>query len=164
MGRTQRALTSLVAAIPAGFLAYLLVMVFLKQADSLTTITQVVVGLTLACAALVVLMPFGLLIFGGRSAGSDDVAAAPAKAKGKGKPAADDLIDDSAVEEVSDEIVEDDDDAGDIFGGDDDLGSASDDDIMADSDDAISAGSSETLDTFDFDDEEDSGPKKKKKK
>ena len=64
MGRTQRALTSLVAAIPAGFLGYLLVMVFLNQADSLSTKMQVVVGLTLLVTGIVALMPFILLIPG----------------------------------------------------------------------------------------------------
>lgn len=161
VGRTQRALTSLVAAIPAGFLAYSLVMVFLDRADRLTTIMQVMVGLTLACAALVTLMPFGLLIFSGKKAtpaGDGNVAASRAAA----------IVDDDDVEaaegvEMADDadVEEIDEEASDAFDIDD-----SDADVMADSDDEISgpASSMDELDSVDFDDDEDDEPAPKKRK
>ena len=108
MGRTQRALTSLVAAIPAGFLAYLLVEVFLKRADTLPTMMKVLVGVTLLCAALVALIPFGLLIFGGARKSADD--GGKAAGSRKGTKADDDDEEVEAVEEVE-EAVDDDDDA-----------------------------------------------------
>lgn len=160
MGRTQRALTSLVAAIPAGFLAYSLVMVFLNRADSLTTIMQLLVGVTLACAALVTLMPFGLLIFSGKkSATADDGKAAASRASVE-----DDIEAAEGVEMAEGADVEEvDDEASDAFDIDD-----SDADVMADSDDEISgpASSMDELDSVDFDDDEDEekpAPKKRKK-
>jgi hypothetical protein len=55
---------SLVAAIPGGFLAVRLVLDFLNRADQMETTLQIVSGLTLAMSALVMLLPFGILIFG----------------------------------------------------------------------------------------------------
>ena len=156
MGRTQRALTSLVAAIPAGFLAYLLVTVFLKQADTLPTMAKVLVGVTLLCAALVALMPFGLLIFGGARKSADDVGKTVASRKGT---KADD--DDEEVEEAGD----DDDDSVSAF----DDESDGDADIMADSDDDLTSGppsSMDEIESVNFEDEEEEekpAPKKRKK-
>jgi len=62
VGRTQRALTSLVAAIPAGYLSYLLIMVFLSKADTLRTSMQVIAAVTLLAAIFVAAMPFILLV------------------------------------------------------------------------------------------------------
>jgi hypothetical protein len=62
VGRTQRALTSLVAAIPAGYLSYLLIMVFLSKADTLKTSMQVIAAVTLLAAIFVAAMPFILLV------------------------------------------------------------------------------------------------------
>lgn len=70
MTRVQTAGASLVAAIPAGILTALLVMVFLNHAENLKTMTQILVGATAAVTFGVALMPFGVLIFGGKSAKS----------------------------------------------------------------------------------------------
>lgn len=69
MTRVQTAAASLVAAVPAGILCALLVMVFLNHAENLKTMTQALVGGTLVVTAVVTLLPFGVLIFGGRSGG-----------------------------------------------------------------------------------------------
>ncbi len=156
VGRTQRALTSLVAAIPAGFLAYLLVMVFLSRADSLTMITQIVVGVTLLCAALVALMPIGLMIFTGKKAKDDDeVAARPSSKKAV-------VEDDEEVEEAG-EIEE----LDDIAAESDEISAfeESDADIMADSDAELTgpASSLDEMESIDFDEEEEVKPKKRKK-
>lgn len=57
---------SLVAAIPAGYLAYLLVMTFLNKPgfNELAGFFQIIAGLSLTLVTLMVLMPFGILIFG----------------------------------------------------------------------------------------------------
>ena len=70
MTRVQTAGASLVAAIPAGILTALLVMVFMNHAENLKTMTQILVGATAAVTFGVALMPFGVLIFGGKSAKS----------------------------------------------------------------------------------------------
>ncbi|WP_166828814.1 hypothetical protein [Thalassoroseus pseudoceratinae] len=56
---------SLVAAIPAGFLAYLLVMAILQDPgfDKLAGFLQIVVVLSLLAGACVALMPIGILLF-----------------------------------------------------------------------------------------------------
>lgn len=143
----------MVAAIPAGLLAYLLVMVFLTKADGLPMILQILVGLTLACAALVALMPIALLIFGGKRAPKEDVD----KAK-SGKAAKDD---DEEEEEV--EAAEEIEDAGDEEASAFDI-EESDADIMADSDAEISGNDSslDEIESVDFDDDE-PAPKKRKK-
>jgi hypothetical protein len=74
--KTQTMLTSLVAAVPAGVLSAVLVMVFLSYSDALKPMAYVVLGSALACSGLMTLMPFGILVFGGRKARP----AAPAKA------------------------------------------------------------------------------------
>jgi len=160
VGQTQRALTSLVAAIPAGFLTYLLVMVFLNQADSLKTMTQVLAGVTLACSGLVTLMPFGLLIFGGKKAVADD------EGKTAGKAA--EVVDDEEVDAVADieeaEEADVNDDSGSAFDVEE-----SDAEISADSDDEISgpASSLDEIESVEFEDEEEEeekpAPKKRKK-
>jgi hypothetical protein len=166
VGRTQRALTSLIAAIPAGFLSYLLVMVFLKQADSLNTTLKVIVGVSLLCAAIITLMPFGLLIFGGKKSVSSDEK--PSRGK------SDDL------DEDLEDVAEVDEDGESVEGADEELAESSsfdmdddDADVMADSDDAISTISGndssldeiETADDFEdaFEDEDEPKPKKKKR-
>ena len=151
-------MTSLVAAIPAGFLAYLLVMVFLSRADSLTMMTQIVVGVTLLCAAVVALMPIGLMIFTGKkSAVDDDVAVARPSRKA-------DVEDDEEEVEAADEIEEIDE----VESSSDDLAAfdESDADIMADSDAELTgpASSLDEIDSIDFDDEEEEEKPKKRKR
>ncbi len=66
MTRTQTAAASLVAAIPAGILGALLVMVFLNHAENLKLMTQLLVGGTLAVTTAIALTPFAVLILGGK--------------------------------------------------------------------------------------------------
>jgi len=152
VGRTQRALTSLVAAIPAGLLTYLLVMVFLNQAESLSTLLKIIVGVTLAASGFVAIMPIGLLIFGGKKAAAEESEAATSK-----KSATIDLDDDDAVEEVDVAEAEEASDGDSLFDVEE-----SDDDIMADSDDEIASGSADEIETDDLFDDEPT-PKKRKK-
>lgn len=64
MSKTSLALTSLVAAVPAAFLAYLMVMTFLSRAEHMTGMMQVLAGMTLLVSAVMMAMPAGILIFG----------------------------------------------------------------------------------------------------
>lgn len=157
MGRTQRALTSLVAAIPAGFLSYLLVMVFLDQADSLNTKLQIAVGVTLLASVMVTLMPFVLLIPGRKKALDN---AGPAAGVASDDDDAVEVMDD---DEVSEDVeVEEGASATSDFDLDD-----SDADVMSDSSDEIDAGNASSLDdmdAFDMDDEEEQPKPKKRKK
>ncbi|EDL59583.1 hypothetical protein [Gimesia maris] len=105
MSKLQLPLISLVAAIPGGFLAYLLVMAFLNHAESMPTMLLAVAGTTLLMSGVLVLMPLGALIFGPKGG---------AKKKGKGLEEAEsfdeddeELVSDSAAE-LSGEFEEDD--------------------------------------------------------
>lgn len=84
----QTAAASLVAAIPAGILATLLVMMFLTHAENLKGLMPVFVGAALLCAVVVVIMPFGILLFSGKSG-----AKAATKATGKPEAKADEAGD-----------------------------------------------------------------------
>lgn len=57
---------SLVTALPAAYLAYLLVMAFLQKPgfNEMKGFFQIISGLTLLMVTLVVLMPLGILVFG----------------------------------------------------------------------------------------------------
>ncbi|MBC8116550.1 MAG: hypothetical protein H7062_19330 [Candidatus Saccharimonas sp.] len=159
MGRTQRALTSLVAAIPAGVLSYLLIMVFLNQADSLNTTMMAFVGLTLLLSVAVALMPVILLIPGRKkSAAEGDKPAATASDDGEAVEVVDDDGEVStALDEDSEELS---------ATSDFDLGD-SDADVMSDSSGEIDTGpvsSLDDMDAFDMDDEEEEKPKPKKRK
>ena len=159
MGRTQRALTSLVAAIPAGVLSYLLVMVFLNQADSLKTTMQVVVGLTLLVSFVVTAMPLVLLIPGRKKPATEgDKAVAMASDDGE---VVDVVDDDDEASNAMDEDLEELSSTSDF-----DLGD-SDSDVMSDSSGELDTGptsSMDDIDAFDMDDEEDEKPKPKKRK
>lgn len=81
MGKLSFTLTSLIAAVPAAGLCYLLVMAFLGNFERMGTTLQAVAGLSLLGAALIALMPLGILIFfrgpdtpaaSGKSANSED--------------------------------------------------------------------------------------------
>jgi hypothetical protein len=58
-------LTSLVAAVPAGFLTYLLVMAFLNHVGNMSGMAMGLAGTTLAVSAFLTLTPFGIFVFGG---------------------------------------------------------------------------------------------------
>ena len=167
MGKTQRALTSLVAAVPAGVLLYLLVMTFLNRADSLNMMMKVVAGVTLACAFFVVLMPILLLVLGNRKAKEavdvDDSVAEAAVISND-----DDDVADIEGDEASDATVGalDESDA-DVDASDEFEIDESDADIMSDSSGEFEAGMGSSLDeieSVDFEDEEEEEPKPKKRK
>lgn len=61
--KTNVMLMSLPAAIPAGYLTFLLVMVFLGYGGGASVIHQALVGATLGVAALVAAMPVGIMLF-----------------------------------------------------------------------------------------------------
>ena len=63
MSKNNVMLMSLTAALPAGYLTYLLVMAFLSFSGGPTVIHQALTGVTLGTAALVALMPVGILVF-----------------------------------------------------------------------------------------------------
>ena len=99
MSKLSLAGVSLVAAIPAGLLAWLLVDGFLNHFDKMPIALQGVAGLTLLVCALAVLLPPGVLVFGPKAAGT----AAPASAKSaskKNKAAEEDLGGDAELEEL----------------------------------------------------------------
>lgn len=56
---------SLVAAVPGGILAFLLVMAFLSHADDMGGTLNGIVGFTLLCSVAAALMPVGIMLFGG---------------------------------------------------------------------------------------------------
>lgn len=98
MGKTGLFCTSLVAAIPAGYLSYELVHTFLTRAEGLETIMYVIAGLTLAISALITITPIGILLF----SPSSTAPAAPKEANEKAAAdsteamgADDDLVDDA---------------------------------------------------------------------
>ncbi len=66
MQKNQLAATSLVAAIPAGILAVLLIMGFLRSTDRMTGVLIGVNAVALLMAILVALMPAAVMIFYGR--------------------------------------------------------------------------------------------------
>lgn len=144
----QTAAASLVAAIPAGILAALLVMMFLSHMENLTGLMPVFLGLTLVLVAAVVLMPFGILIFSGKSAAK---AAAPKADKKSSK-----TDDDDAEVRAGDEILADEDG---------EIGETV--EFHGDSSDLEAFDDAEALEATDdelFDEEEEAKPKKKGKK
>jgi hypothetical protein len=156
VGRTQRALTSLVAAIPAGFLGYLLVMVFLNQADSLSMNLKIVAGATLFAAAIIVLMPFILLLPGKKK---DLAATNRADEDGMGAIDVVEDMDTDDVEADSSEVdLEDAPETSDFDIGD------SDDDVLADSSADFNTQDDSGLSDSDFDMDDDEPPAKKRKK
>ncbi len=72
MGKWSLAATSLVAAVPAGFLSYLMVMVFLERTEKLETPLKVWAGVMLAVSAFVTVLPFGILIFSPKARDAKD--------------------------------------------------------------------------------------------
>lgn len=126
---------SLIVAIPAGFLGYLLVMAFLQSPgfDNMAGFFKIISGLTLTLLTITVLMPVLVLIFGPKAEAVDN----PADQKSGQKPS-DEVGDDAGV--ADDEFGADDafaEDEGDAFEDDDDFGDDSfgDDDAFDDFDD-----------------------------
>lgn len=97
MSKTSLALTSLVAALPAAYLTYIMVMTFLSHAGGMPMGLTVLAGLTLLIAVALALMPAGVMIFGEKLG-----AAAPKQFKQV--PAVDEHAEESFEEEA--EIAE----------------------------------------------------------
>lgn len=99
MTKSSSALLSLVAAVPAAFLAFLLVMAFLNHADKMGGTLNAVVGVALLAAVATALMPVGVLLFGGpRGPAKPKAAKAPKPAKKKkGKAASEEDAAASAI-------------------------------------------------------------------
>lgn len=149
MTKMQTAAASLVAAIPAGILSALLVMMFLTHSENLSGLLPVIVGLALVSSAVVVLMPFGILLFSGKATaktaakGADKAGAKAGDADDAELSASEDLL----ADEDGETVVFDPDSANELADlADSEIDEATDEDVFADEDD--------------FDDE----PKKKKGK
>lgn len=116
---------SLVTALPAAYLAYILVMAFLQKPgfNEMKGFFQIISGLTLLMVTLVVLMPVGILIFGQKSDATPKKKAEPkektdkddgedlsvddqTESKSKAKPASKDDGEDISVDE-DDDLFED---------------------------------------------------------
>ena len=158
MSKLHLPLMSLVAAIPAGFLTYLLVMAFLNHAEAMSTTLLGVAGLTVLLSAALTIMPIGALIFGPKGASKK-------KAKSKDVDSIDstdeddDLVPDSAAE-LSDEFgVDELDTEEDEFGTEEEDDLASGDDLEFGDSGEISAEFEDDEfsfedDDYEFDDEE----------
>jgi len=66
--KTNLACMSLVGVLPAGFLVFLLAKAFMYNAEDMSTVLQVLSGMTLLAGVSVVLVPAGILISKGKSA------------------------------------------------------------------------------------------------
>lgn len=102
--------TSLVAALPAAYLTYLLVMTFINRSGNMATMMYVVAGLTLAVSASVALVPVGILLF---SPGAEK----PPKQQ---EDASDDQATAAAEDDLEEDDLEEDDLGDDDFDEDDD--------------------------------------------
>lgn len=69
VSRLSLFLTSLVAAIPGGILAALMVMTIVSNFNEMPTLFTVLASLVLAVSAFVTVLPLGILIFGPRQPG-----------------------------------------------------------------------------------------------
>ena len=123
MGRLSFTLTSLVAAVPAGILSVLLVMAFLAHFEGIkqSMAALVLTSTTLAIGSFVVLIPFGILVFGG----TKKKRAAPPKPGNKN-----DAVDDGAEAAVA---------AADLSDEDGDVLSTSGETMLVDSEDDLDA-------------------------
>ena len=143
--RNSLAMTSLVAALPAGFMTYLGVMAFLNSTENMPTMLKVVLGLTLFISVLIVLSPVLILLFVKsvvKDENEESEGAAPAPAESEVDLAVSDLASEEEIPVADDEFGDVDDED---FGG---SGSFEDDEF----DD----GTEEDLgdDAFEFDDDE----------
>lgn len=119
MNKIQLSLLSLVGALPAGFLSYLLAMYLIDQPSGASSMVMIISILTLMCTAALTLTP--VLIFALYHSNYDAPKATKA-AKGKQAKQGDDLDDD---DDSSSKAGADDDD---VVDDDDMLASSSDDD------------------------------------
>lgn len=181
MTKLQISLVSLVAAIPGGVLAYVMVMAFLNHGGGSSGMLKGLAGGTLVVGSLLALMPIGIFIFAGpkkaKTADKDDDATELQEddaADSGDVDAAQTVIYDSPDADDEDELADSADldeaeatidaDADDFEMADDDedleLG---DDDSAADDDLEVTMDASGDDDDFSFDDEDDDAPAKGKK-
>lgn len=171
MNRISLALTSLVAAIPGGFMAYLCIKAFLSYTENMPTMLSVVNGVTLLVCVLLALLPFAILLFikgkpkevavAGADAANGAAEVAGTKsgsAPMKGRSDDDDAIEMDEMDEMNDDELADDDMeedvADDAFGDDATISEATADD--AGSDDAFEFDDDDKDDDdFEFDDDDD---------
>lgn len=99
MGKISFFFASLVAAVPAGYLAYEMASTFLTRADKMAGVLTIIAGLTLAVSAVVTLIPVAILLF---------VPSAEKPAKASEDAAAADDGDESLEAEDEDVVAEDD--------------------------------------------------------
>lgn len=117
MSKLSLCLVSLIAAIPGGILAALLVKVFLDYGGGPSPAYQGLAGVVLLISAMMTLMPIGILLFGGRKQD-----AAPAVTRQGAAESADDLESADEFEELgSADDLESADEFGDEFSSEDDL-------------------------------------------
>lgn len=166
MTKLQSALTSLIAVIPALFLAYLLVAAMLSFSENFTTMAYLVAGGALIASVIIILIP-AVILFGDRR---------------KAEPAKVAVVDASSHESEDIEAIDDDVEVSDTAHG--SSGSSGSFDAhnvllesssemnIGDSDQDMLGGSSESeietepvedLDDFDIEEEEEPKPKKKKR-
>jgi hypothetical protein len=97
--KMQTAMATLVSAVPAGVLGYFVVNSFLGGLEHLPTTYQGLYGATLAGCAVMVFMPFAVLIFGPKAPKRAPAESAKAAKKAKGAKAVD------AVEKSTPELA-----------------------------------------------------------
>jgi hypothetical protein len=119
VSKNSLALLSLVGAIPAAFLLYLLIMSFLSDPgfDNIYGMMKYFAIAALLASAAVVLMPAGILVFAGRhaadeetassEAGDSEAAATASDSEAEASVADEDLIGGDEFEEESVEVEED---------------------------------------------------------
>lgn len=154
MTKLQQTLTSLVAAIPAAYLGFVLVMSMISYSENLSAIAYIVMGLTLLSAVAAALIPVAVFIGFNAKPG-------PEKASAK-KETGDDLEavdDDAEVSEESDDVFDSHEEMAESS--EFDLGDSSEDILVDGSDDSLDTGD---LDLFEDDEVEEPKPKSKKKK
>lgn len=149
VNKTNLALVSLIAALPAGVLAFLLVSTFLSSFEvvSQSGILTVVTGLTLALGSLVTLMPVAIMIFGPKS---------EKPAKEKPSKASESVV---AVAPASGELSEAEMEAADVFSDSEmDVSDAAfeidEDEVVVADDDMFDEADTGEFDDFEFDDED----------
>ena len=77
MTKNRLILMSIVAAIPAAILSFLIIFAFLADAENMPGMLYVINGLTLLLSAFVTVLPVGIMLFVGREKLPADVASQP---------------------------------------------------------------------------------------
>ena len=98
MSKIQVFFLSLVGAVPAGFLSYLLGMYLISQPTGASSMVMIISIITLICSATLTLTPFLVLTL---YYSNYDAPKAPKKSKSKGKADDEELEDVDETEEVS---------------------------------------------------------------